>query len=100
MRSYPHFPGAKTGGPSQAAANRIAPIAGNLRGRALDVISSAAGPLTADEIAATLNVSVLSARPRIAELHRLGMIEPGPDRRKNASGMSASTWQPSSRSAS
>ena len=51
------------------------------------------GGLTADEIAADLGESVLSIRPRVSELHRLGMIEKTKVRRRNASGMSASVWR-------
>jgi len=48
---------------------------------------------TADEIAKDLNLSVLSVRPRVSELNRLGDIEQTGARRKNESGMTATVWQ-------
>jgi DNA-binding Lrp family transcriptional regulator len=48
---------------------------------------------TADEIAKDLNLSVLSVRPRVSELKRLGKIKQTGARRKNESGMTATVWQ-------
>jgi predicted ArsR family transcriptional regulator len=50
------------------------------------------GDLTADEAAALLGRSVLSIRPRFAELHRMGALFHSGKRRKNASGMTATVW--------
>ncbi len=48
---------------------------------------------TADEVAAALNESPLSVRPRVAQLHKLHQLEPTGERRKNASGASAHVWR-------
>jgi hypothetical protein len=89
---YPDAPGFKVPGPSEQAAEAIAPIASNLRARVLTAISRAPAGLTADAVAARLNRSILSVRPRVAELHRQGLIRAAVARGKNASGMSASVW--------
>jgi predicted ArsR family transcriptional regulator len=51
------------------------------------------GGATADEIAKDLNLSILSVRPRVSELHRSGEIEQTGGRRKNESGMTATVWR-------
>jgi hypothetical protein len=51
------------------------------------------GGATADEVVKDLNLSVLSVRPRVSELKRLGEIKPTGGRRKNESGMTATVWQ-------
>ena len=48
---------------------------------------------TADEVAARLNLSVLSVRPRVCELSAMGKIRDSGERRKNASGRSATVWR-------
>lgn len=91
---YPWSAGAKAGGTSSEAAERQDPERlGRLREAALRRLRTTPGGLTADEIAADLGESVLSIRPRVSELHRLGMIEKTKVRRRNASGMSASVWR-------
>ena len=45
----------------------------------------------AGQVAEKLNRSILSVRPRVAELHRKGDIRPS-GRGRNESGMSASLW--------
>lgn len=78
---------------SRAAARTIQRTATTLRQRALGVIRAAgAEGKTADEVAAVLEASVLAIRPRIAELHRLGLIRANGQRRANASGLMASVW--------
>jgi hypothetical protein len=91
---YPHAPGFKTlAGRSRQAARSIAPHARTLRDRVLAEIEHAKSPPTADEIASGLGENILSVRPRVSELYRLGRIEPAPVRGKNASGMSAMRWR-------
>lgn len=51
-------------------------------------------PMTADEVAGRLGMSILSIRPRLSELVRQGRIEPTGKRRSNASGHSAAEWKP------
>lgn len=48
---------------------------------------------TADEVAEILSRSVLSIRPRISELNRLGFIRDSLKRRRNASGHGAIVWE-------
>lgn len=89
---YPDRPGFKAGGPSQLAADAIAPIAKTLRDKVLAVIADAPAGLTADEIAARLDKSPFSIRPRVSELNQFGEIQQSGVRRKNDSGMSAVVW--------
>jgi len=56
-----------------------------------DDIAAAPHAPTADQVAEKLNRSILSVRPRVAELHRKGDIRPS-GRGRNESGMSASLW--------
>jgi hypothetical protein len=89
---YPDAPGFKVAGPSEAAATSIASTAKTLREQVLRTIASSSHGLTADEVAAKLNKSILSVRPRVSELRRQGEIRQAPTRGKNDSGMSASVW--------
>ena len=90
--TYPHSPGFKAAGPSEQAAAAVAKTANTLRDHVRNTIASAPAGLTADEVATKLNRSILSVRPRVAELHRLGEIRQTGTRGKNASGMTASVW--------
>lgn len=92
-QAYPDSPGFKSIGASQDAADAIAPRAPRIRDRVLAAIAGHPDGVTADEIAAELRMSVLTVRPRVSELRRLGEIRPTGDRRCNASGMTASTWR-------
>jgi predicted ArsR family transcriptional regulator len=93
LATYPHAPGFKEpGGASQEAAERIAPKAAPLRARVLALFQMGV-EATADEIADELKASILSVRPRIAELHRQGRITQTDKRRANASGMNATVWK-------
>lgn len=90
---YPASPGFKTHGPSSEAAEAIAPVVPRLRARVLQAFTTAGrAGLTADEAAAEINASILSVRPRVAELYRLGLIAKTGDRRRNASGLDATVW--------
>ena len=80
-------------GPSEIAAVTIAPTAAKLRALVLAEFHRSGTGLTADEIAKTLNLSVLSVRPRVSELRRNGEIEQTGGRRKNDSGMTATVWR-------
>ncbi len=93
MNGYPQFPGAKTAAPetSVAAAVKVERTAKSLRDRVLLHLSSAM--LTADEVASRMECSVLSVRPRFAELHAMGKIEDAGIRRHNASGHAAAVWR-------
>lgn len=94
---YPSAPGAKTGGTSAEAAHKITSRASVLRDRVESLFLTGA-TLTADECAEALGVTVLAARPRLSELAKMGLIvksikDGEPERRKNASGMSAQAWR-------
>lgn len=89
--SYPETPGYKEGGTSREAAESIIEDAATLRGRALDLLKGEA--LTADEVAARLNRSILSVRPRISELRAKGLVENTGERRVNVSGKQAAVWR-------
>lgn len=93
MKQYPDSPGFKAPGPSAEAAGAIAGTAKTLRAQVLRTVIRSDRGMTADEIAATLNRSILSVRPRVSELNRLGLIEKAPGRGKNESGMSATVWR-------
>lgn len=89
--SYPNAPGWKRRGTSRAAARAMKPRAPTLRDMALGLLSKQA--LTADEVANALKVSVLSVRPRITELFKLGLIDETGERRANESGLKAAVWR-------
>jgi hypothetical protein len=89
---YPHHPGAKTGGTSAESADAIAGRAQRLRDTVMAVLELH-GPSTADQVASLLSQSVLSIRPRVAELHKMGLIVATGERRRNRSGHSAMTWR-------
>lgn len=90
--TYPDHPGFKVPGTSEEAARRVRGSAKVLRERVLVRLRERAAGMTADEIAEDLNLSVLSVRPRVSELNRLGEIRKNGLRRRNASGLSASVW--------
>jgi hypothetical protein len=90
---YPERPGFKSAGPSQEAADAIARRTPRLRALVLSVFKETSVGMTADQVAGVLDLPILSIRPRVAELHRLGEIRPTDERRRNASGMSATVWR-------
>jgi predicted transcriptional regulator len=64
-----------------------------LRALVLEALVAAPSGLTADEIAAKLEESVLAVRPRVSELFHAGVIEKTGERRPNASGLNAHVWK-------
>jgi predicted ArsR family transcriptional regulator len=90
--TYPNHPGFKASGTSQDAADNMAEHAPTLRERVESILRKW-GAMTTDEVAGVLGVSVLAVRPRFSELMKMGKIEQTGERRKNASGMSASVWR-------
>ena len=91
---YPNSPGFKTrdkGGPSRRAAMEMKPKAPTLRDQCFRLICQF--PMTADEVAENMGKSILSIRPRIAELSKLGSIEDSGQRRTNESGKVATVWR-------
>lgn len=93
---YPNEPGFKNkdkDGPSRKAASEIKEQAPTLRELCLSTLGK--HPMTADEVATTINRSILSVRPRVAELAALGKIEDTGTRRTNSSGKLATVWRAS-----
>lgn len=90
---YPHAPGAQDRDTSSAAAAQIAPVAGAIRARVLDRFERSSG-MTADECAGKLGLSILTVRPRVTELARLGKLRDSGQRRLNGSGRPAIVWGP------
>ena len=90
LDKYPNSPGYKNkakDGPSRKAALEIKPKVPSLREQCFRIISQI--PMTADEVAECMEKSILSIRPRIAELSKLGKIEDSGRRRTNESGKGA-----------
>jgi len=88
---YPSSPGWKKEGTSKDAARRMKGAANNLRSQVLEVLQRE--ELAADEVAAALGKSILSIRPRLTELFKLGLIEETGARRLNDSGAFAAVWR-------
>lgn len=88
---YPNIPGAQPRETSIAAGLEIRERADSLRARAMDFLRLS--PMTADEVAAVLDESVLAIRPRVTELAKQGRIEDSGERRQNRSGRSAIVWR-------
>ena len=92
--AYPNAPGHRGRPTSRAAAEAIQPASALLRDRCLRELEASMG-LTADEVAGRLGLSILSVRPRCAELARLGKIRDSGERRRNGvSGKRAIVWAP------
>lgn len=89
---YPNIPGSKAPGTSEEAADSMRDSAPTLRAKALEVLRKCGGA-TADEVAWTLDKSVLAIRPRITELSKMGLIQDAGYRRRNKSGRNAVVWR-------
>jgi predicted ArsR family transcriptional regulator len=90
--------------PRVAGAVRIVPATSGrserLRRLVLGALAATPRGLTADEIAAALDESVLAVRPRVSELFHAGLIEKTGERRPNASGLCAHVWKKAAAGAS
>lgn len=89
---YPSAPGFKDRDTSKQAAAAIAPVAATVRDLVADCYLFW-GPMTADEVAGRLGLSILTVRPRVTELVKLGVIVDSGTRRRNASGRTAKVYQ-------
>lgn len=78
---------------SEEAAHHAALTAPKLRAAVLNVMKVIDRPMTADEVAQAMNLSVLSIRPRISELAKAGKLIDTGERGKNRSGRSAVRWK-------
>ena len=96
MTHYPHAPGWKEDTTSREAAESIEGHADTVRAHVLDALRLRS--MTADEVARTLNESILTVRPRVTELYKDGRILRTGERRKNRSGKDAhvyrALWRP------
>lgn len=90
---YPDVPGHRGVSTSVEAANDLAPKLGRLQSAAYAAIKAAdfVG-LTADELAASLDVDRYTIQPRTSELKLRRMIRDSGMRRRNASGKRAIVW--------
>lgn len=92
--TYPQQPGyrrrSKT---SKGAAESVKDRAPTLRDRVLWLLKTSEPGHTADECAMLLGETVLSIRPRLSELKRLGKIYDSGITRPNISGVQASVWR-------
>lgn len=74
------------------AAVRAAVNARNVRDKVAAVLAER-GPMTADEIAAVLGLSILTVRPRVTDLNKAGRIEDTGVRRQTGAGNAAIVWR-------
>lgn len=93
MSIYPDAPGHRSVETSVAAADALAPKLGRLQ-RMTHVTIRDAGlrGLTADELAARLEMDRWSIQPRTTELKRKGLIRDSGHRRPNVTGKLAIVW--------
>lgn len=89
---YPEAPGWKARDTSRAAADHMRPTASNIQEQCLRTYR-VTGPMTADECATILGMSVLTVRPRVSQLAALNFLEDTGIRRKNDSGRNAIVWR-------
>ena len=93
MSTYPNAPGHRNVDTSIAAAEAMAPRLGRLQRMAETQIRDAGEKgLTADELAARLNLDRWSIQPRTSELKRKGLIKDSGQRRPNETGKLAIVW--------
>lgn len=92
--NYPDQPGWKEGDTSRAAAEAMVLRASNLRRDVFSFIRKHPHH-TADEIAQALGESILSIRPRVSELRRMGLID-SDGKGRNKSGATAHQWKAAS----
>lgn len=93
MSTYPDAPGHRNVDTSIAAADALAPKLGPLQRKAQEAIHDAGTlGLTADELAARLELDRWSIQPRTSELKRKGLIRDSGQRRPNATGKLAIVW--------
>jgi predicted HTH transcriptional regulator len=88
---YPNAPGFKRRATSRQAAEDMKDKAPSLRDQCFSVLCE--GPHTADQVAEILGKSVLTIRPRLSELVRLGCIRDTGRTAPNASGKQAAIWE-------
>jgi hypothetical protein len=99
LMAYSDRPGWKARGASIEAAYAVARHATTLRTRVFSFLRDRyPAAYSADQIADGLGETILSVRPRVSELNKMGAIEVAEGRHKNQSGMSAHCWRAVARS--
>lgn len=88
---YPETPGWKRRDTSKQAAEEVKPSAETLRNLVYQVLKTK--ELSADEVAAELEIDKLSIRPRLSELSKMDKIEDSGKRTLNSSGKKAIVWR-------
>ena len=85
---YPYLPGFQVGSEtSKEAAEAIEGRVPTIRDMVWAVLIDRS--MTPDEVASALNLSILTVRPRVTELRRMGLIRDTGQRRSNESGHKA-----------
>lgn len=93
MSTYPDAPGHLNVDTSVAAADALAPKLGRLQRLAeLTIRDAGIAGLTADELAAKLDLDRWTIQPRTTELKRKGLIRDSGQRRPNSTGKQAVVW--------
>jgi len=90
---YPDVPGWKGRHTARDAARLAEAFAPTIRGAALRTLQAHPAGLTADEVADTINRSILAVRPRLSELSKMGLIFDSGTTRANTSGVQAIVWR-------
>lgn len=93
MSTYPDAPGHRGVDTSIAAANDLVAKLGRLQRLAeLTIREAGEEGMTADELAARLNLERWSIQPRTTELSRKGIVRDSGKRRSNRTGKQAIVW--------
>jgi biotin operon repressor len=93
MNDYPNTPGHRGVSTSIEAADAIESVTARLQRMALRAIQEAGSRgLTADELAATLDLSRWTIQPRTTELRRKHLVIDSGVRRLNVTGKRAIVW--------
>lgn len=89
----PTAAGYKAAGPSAEAAQHVRLTVKIIRARIIAHMRSAGRPVSADETAEAIGLSILSVRPRFSEMHKDGVIYDTGERGINeTSGRTCSLW--------
>ena len=86
--NYPYTPGYQATDTSKAAAHRFDLKINDMHESVLEALRGTHG-MTSDEVATKIGESILTIRPRVTELKRMGLVVDTGSRRKNVSCRSA-----------
>jgi len=93
MPKTPDGAGYRNTDTSYAAALEIEPKAATIRKRIIEHMRTINAPISADDTAEALALSVLAVRPRFSELRESGRIVDSNQRGTNRSGRSSILWK-------